>query len=140
MVDDRQQVRAQFETDGVHFLQERNVAGVGVSDRFTLSDFMGDATQIQKKGAAAGTESLLLIRTVERSTFERGPGFERSAGFGEIETDVQLGATLYRVSDGAAIWNGTINTILKDQYSPGVMLTRVAKAIVNSLAKDKVIP
>jgi hypothetical protein len=140
VVDDRQQVRAQFEGDVVHFLQERKVVGVGASERFTLSDFKGDATQIQQKCASAGTESLLLVRTVDRSTFERGPSFERSAGFGEIETEVQLGATLYRVSDGVPIWNGAISTILKDQYSPGAVLTRVAKAIVNNLAKDKVIP
>ena len=124
----------------VHFLLERKVVGVGASDRFTLSDFKGDATQIQKKCATAGTESLLVVHTVDRSTFERGPGFERSAGFGQVETDVQLGVTLYRVSDGVTIWNGVINKTLKDQYSPGAALTGVAKAIVSSLAKDKVIP
>ena len=67
-------------------------------------------------------------------------GYERAAGFGEIETDVQLAATLYRLSDGVTIWNGATDTILKDQYHSRVVMRSVAEAIVSSLAKDKVIP
>ena len=133
-------MRTQFESDLVYFLQQRKVAAVGNSKQFTLSDFTGGAEQIKKTFATAGTESVLCVRTTDRSTFERGPGYETSAGLGEIETAVQLQATLYRLSDGVAIWNGVLSTILKDQYNSRTVLRGVAKDIVSSLAKDKVIP
>jgi hypothetical protein len=139
-LDNRPDIRAQFQDDLVYFLQQRKVVAVGSSSEFTLSDFNGGAEEIHKKFATAGVESLLVVRTTGRTTFERGPGYERAAGFGDIETDVQLAATLYRVSDGVTIWNGAMDTILKDQYHARDVMRSVAKAIVSTLAKDKVIP
>ena len=139
-LDDRAEIRTQFESDLVYFLQQRKVAAVGNAKQFTLSDFTGGAEQIKQTFATARTEAVLCVRTTDRSTFERGPGYETSAGLGEIETAVQLQATLYRLSDGMPIWNGVISTILKDQYNSRVVLKGVARDIVSSLAKDKVVP
>jgi hypothetical protein len=139
-LDDRPDMRAQFESDLVYFLQQRKVAAVGSSSRFAVSDFKPGAEEIRKQFATAGAESLLVVRTTGRTTFEKGPGYERAAGFGDIETDVQLAATLYRLSDGVTIWDGAMDTILKDQYHSGVVMRDVAKALVSRLAKDKVIP
>jgi hypothetical protein len=139
-LDDRPDMRAQFESDLVYFLQQRKVVAVGSSSRFAVSDFKEGAEEIRKKFATAGAESLLVVRTTGRTTFEKGPGYERAAGFGEIETDVQLAATLYRLSDGVPIWNGVMDTILKDQYHSRVVMRSVAEAIVSNLAKNKVIP
>lgn len=139
-LDDRPDMRAQFESDVVYFLQQRKVVAVGSSSKYPLSAFNGEAEGIRKEFATAGTECLLVVRTTGRTTFEKGPGYERAAGFGNIETDVQLAATLYRISDGVTIWNGVMNTILKDQYHSRVVMRNVAEAIVSSLAKDKVIP
>lgn len=139
-LDDRPDMRAQFESDLVYFLQQRKVVAVGSSSQFGVSDFKGGAEEIRKKFATAGTESLLVVRVTGRTTFEKGPGYERAAGFGDIETDVQSAATLYRLSDGVPIWNGKMDTILKEQYHSRVELRGAAKAIVSSLAKDKVIP
>jgi hypothetical protein len=139
-LDDRPDMRAQFESDVVYFLQQRKVVAVGSSSQYPLSAFNGEAEEIRKKFATAGTECLLVVRTTGRTTFEKGPGYERAAGFGDIETDVQLAATLYRISDGMTIWNGVMDTLLKDQYHSRVVMRSVAEAIVSSLAKDKVIP
>ena len=139
-VDDRPDMRAQFESAAVYFLRQRNVVAMSSSSRYAVSDFKEGAEEIRKQFATAGTESLLVVRTTGRTTFETGPGYERAAGFGEIETDVQVAATLYRLSDGVPIWNGAIDTILKDQYHARVVLGEVAKAMVSSLAKDEVIP
>jgi hypothetical protein len=138
-LDDRADVRAQFESDLVHFLQQRKAVAVGSFQRFPLSDFKGTVADIRTLCATAGTESLLLIRTTDRTTFERGPGYERAEGMGEIETAVQLKAVLYRASDGMAIWNGAVTTILGDQYNSRTVLNGVAKAIVKSLVKNKII-
>ena len=139
-VDNRPDIRAQFESDMIYCLQQRKVVGVGSSDRFTLAELKGVGEELRKKCASAGAEALLLVRTTDRTTFETGPGYERLSGFGDIKTDVQLTATLYRLSDGAPLWTGVVDTILKEQYNSIVVLRKVAQAIVNSLAKDKVIP
>lgn len=139
-LDDRPDVGAQFESDVVYFLQQRKVVGVGSSGRFALSDFQEVGEEIRKKCANTGAESLLLVRTTDRTTFEKGPGYERYTEATDIETDVQLTATLYRLSDGALIWNGVVDTILKDQYDTRVVMKKVANVIVNNLAKEKVIP
>jgi hypothetical protein len=139
-LDDRTDIRLQLESDLVSFFQERKVVAVTSPDRFTLSDFTGGAEEIRKKFAASGKESLLLVRTTDRATFELGPGYERSAGLGEIETAVQLAATLYRLSDGVPMWTGVLGTTLKDQYNSRTVLSGIAKDIVSNLAKEKVIP
>ena len=139
-LDDRAEIREQLESDLAYLLQERKVAAVASSNQFTLADFQGGAEELRKRFATVGTESLLLVRMTDRSTFERGPGYERSVGLGDIQTALQLQATLYRLPDGVTIWNGVLGTILKDQYNSHTVLRGIAKDIVSRLAKDKVIP
>ena len=59
---------------------------------------------------------------------------------GSVNTKLRLGARLYRVSDGAVIWSGVLDEIMKEDDDPVVFIRKTAKAIVDAMAKDKVIP
>ena len=59
---------------------------------------------------------------------------------GNIDTAFRLGARLYRVSDGAVIWSGVLNTVMKEGSDSFVFIRNTAKTIVERMAKDKIIP
>ena len=153
-MDPRPEMRSQFEVDVAYFLQQRKVVGVASYKQFPLSDFKGSRDDIRKKCAAAGAESVLLVRTADRTTF--GQAVPRSLGSldgstpdettyelftagGNIETNMGLDARLYRVADAAPVWNALVDTILKDQYDSRAVSWKMADTIVTRLAKDKVI-
>jgi hypothetical protein len=154
-MDPRPDIRSQFEADMVYFLQQRKVEGIASYKQFAVSDFKGGQAEIRKKCAAAGADSVLMVRTTDRTSF--GRAFPRSLGSlegstpdettyelftsgGNIETDMCLDVRLYRVSDSAPLWNALVDTLLKDQYDSRAVAWKVAKGIVTRLAKDKVIP
>jgi hypothetical protein len=59
---------------------------------------------------------------------------------GEMNTAYRLGARLYRVSDGAAIWSGALNATMMEDEDALVFIRKTAKTLVERLSKDKVIP
>jgi hypothetical protein len=59
---------------------------------------------------------------------------------GEVNTRFRLGARLYRVSDGAVIWSGVLDTVMKEDSDALVFIRSTARTIVDRMAKDKVIP
>jgi hypothetical protein len=153
-MDPRPEMRSQFEVDVAYFLQQRKVVGVASYKQFSLSDFKGSRDEIQKKCAAAGADSVLLVRMTDRTTF--GQTAPRSLGSldgstpaettyelftsdGNIETDMGMDARLYRVADAAPVWKALVDTMLKDQYDSRAVSWKVSEAIVARLAKDKVI-
>lgn len=154
-MDERPEVRSQFEVDLVYFLQQRKVVGVASYKQFALSEFKGDRAAIRKKCASAGVESVLLVRMTGRTTFAEGhqgglgsldgstadeTSYELFSADGSFNTDMRLEAKLFRVSDAAPIWNGVVDTIIKQDNDTRHMLWGVAKAIISRLAKDQVIP
>ncbi len=153
--DERPDVRSEFENDMVNALSKHQVTGVASYQQFPLDDLTGDKEQLKQKFANTGAQSVLIVRLVERGTFMSGPpgtigdispgsvdeaSYERFTSGGDIETDLRLGAKLYRVSDGSMVWSGVIDTTLKEDYDSIVVMRSVADRIVSGLAKDKVIP
>jgi hypothetical protein len=154
-MDERPDVRRQFEVDMVYFLKQRKVEGVASYQQFALSEFKGDRTAIRQKCVSAGAESVLLMRITGRTTVIEGhqgglgsldgstpdeTSYELFTAEGTFNTDIRLEAKLFRVSDAAPIWNGVVDTIIKEDRDTRYMLWGVAKAIVARLAKDQVIP
>jgi hypothetical protein len=155
-MDQRQDVRSQFENDAVHWLQTRNVQGVPSYPNYSLADFRGGRDQVRQKGANAKAESVLIVRVGDRATYNDGPPADMGSGLGwgevdevrynlstpggDINTDIRLEAKVFRVSDGTMMWSGLIDVIQKENYDSIVLLRTTTKAIVDRLAKDKVIP
>ena len=152
---ERPEVRTRFESDMVYFLAQHSVAAVGSQGRFTLDEFRGDRKQLREKLEAAKVSFVLITRETARTTFlgpPSGAGGDMSWGeaddfvsghaalsAGDIKTDVRLGAKLYRVSDGAVLWSGLVDTLLKENYNSVAVSKRVAETIVKRMVKDKVI-
>jgi len=155
-MDERAQVRDAFENDVVALLASRGVQGTGSHARFGLTEMKGDKEQVRQRLLAAGAETVLYVQVTERGDFLSGPpislgsmdeaavdesrydAFVRPGG--SVNTKLRLGARLYRVSDGAVIWSGVRDEIMKEDDDPVVFVRKTAKAIVSAMAKDKVIP
>jgi hypothetical protein len=155
-IDGRPDFRAAFENDVVRDLRQHGVEGAASYTQFSLAEVKGDRTQMRQRLLAAKAESVLYVRVADRDDFTKGPPatFEgsnmgdvydsRYAAFtdpgGEINTDLGLGATLYRVSDGALLWSGALDTIMREDADALAVMQRIATTFVQQMAKDKVIP
>ena len=155
-VDQRPEVRDPFENDAVAFLQERGVQGTASYTRFSFDEIKGDKEQLRRKLQGAGAESVLFVRVTQRTDFVDGPpaslgsmdmGAVDESQYvafttpgGDINTRFRIGARLYRVSDGAVIWSGVFDAVMKEDADSTDFVRRTARTIVDRLAKDKVIP
>jgi len=155
-MDERPDIRQRFENDVVRFLEARKVHGIATAGSFTLAEFRGDRAQIRQKFAAAKGDCVLFVHVTDRDSFSQGPPASlgsddmgavsesryivmTSVG-GAIQSDVQIGARLFRLPDSTLIWSGLVDTKLGENYDPVVVLDSVAKTIVDGMAKDQVIP
>jgi hypothetical protein len=155
-VDQNPEVREPFENDAVRYLHEHGVEGTASYARFNFDEVKGDKEQLRQKLAAAKAESVLYVRVTQRGDFVEGPpaslgDMDLSAinesqyvAFttvgNEVKTAFQLGARLYRISDGAVIWSAVVDEVLKEDADSLAFIRRTAKTIVDRMAKDKVIP
>ena len=155
-MDERPEMRQRAENDIVRFLQARNVRGTATVGSFTFAEFKGDREQIRQKLAGANGDAVLFVRVADRDTFKDGAvgslgGYDMgavsesryvrlTAGGGEIKSDIQIGARLFRLSDGALIWSGLVDTKIGDNSDSVVVLDNIAKTIVEGMVKDQVIP
>jgi len=155
-VDVRPEVRRAFENDVVGFLRAREVAGTASNSRFSLDQLKGNKEQVRDRLLAAGAQSVLVVRVTDRTDFVKGAspslgsldlGAVDESRFnaftqpgGEVDTAFGFGIRLYRVSDGSLIWSALAKTVMKEDSDSAVFLRKVAKAIVDQMAKDKVIP
>ena len=155
-MDDRPDVRNPFENNVVRYLKERGVAGTASHAQFNMDELKGDKERLRQRFLAAGAESVLFVRVTDRADFVEGPppslgdvdaGAVAESRYnalttpgGEINTALGLGTRLYRVSDGAVIWSALVQEIMKEDADPDAFIRKTAKAIVDRLAKDKVIP
>ena len=155
-MDERGDVRAPFENNVVGFLQQHGVTGTSSYTRFTLDQIKGDKEQLRQQLIAAGAESVLIVRVTDRADFVEGPpaslgsldggalAESRYNAFttpgGEMNTALFLGGRCYRVSDGAVIWSCLLQEVMKEDTDSVVFIRNTAKAIVDRLAKDQVIP
>jgi len=155
-VDKRPEVRIGFENNVVNFLQDHGVAGTASNSRISLDQLKGDREQVRARFQAAGAESVLIVRVTDRTDFVSGAppslgsvdiGAADEAVYnaftqagGEMDTALGFGLRLYRVSDGTLIWSGLVKAVMKEDADSVVFLRKVAKTIVNQMAKDKVIP
>ena len=154
-MDERPEFRNPFENDAVGFLKEHGVEGVGSHARFSLAEMKGDREQIRQRLVATKAESVLFVHVTDKTDFGGGPPaslgsldmaavdesrYNLATPGGELNTKLRLEARLYRVSDGAVIWSGLMDTIVKEDYDSIVLLRGVAKTIVDRMASDKVIP
>jgi hypothetical protein len=155
-VDQRPEVRDPFENDVVSFLQGNGVNGTASYNQFSFAEVKGDKEKLRGKLKSAGVESLLFVRVTQRTDFVDGPPaslgeMDMSAvdesqyvAFttpgGDINTRFSLGARLYRVSDGAVIWSAALNEVMKEGADSTDFMRRTARATVDRMAKDKVIP
>ena len=153
--DERPEIRNPFEDDVVRFLHEHGLEGTGSHDHFSLDELKGDKEQVRQKLAAVRVESVLYVRVSQRADTVQGPpaglestdaadvndfGLSMTTSGGEVATHLRLGLNLYRISDGVLIWSGVMDTVLKEDDDTLVVVRRVAKTIVERLAKDKLIP
>jgi hypothetical protein len=155
-VDQNADVRAAFENDAVGYLREHGVEATASYTRFSFDEVKGDKEELRKRLQAEKAESVLFVRVTERADFVDGPpaslgsmdmGAVNESQYvafttvgGEMNTAFHLGARLYRVSDGAVIWSGVVETVLKEDASSQAFIQKVAKTIVERMAKDRVIP
>jgi hypothetical protein len=155
-VEQNPDVRQAFENDAVADMNERGVRASASYTRFSFDDLKGNKEQLRKKLLAAGAESVLFVRVTQKADFVEGPppdlgsmdmgAVDESAYVafstpgGNIDTAFRLGARLYRVSDGAVIWSGVLNTVMKEGSDSLVFIRNTAKTIVERMAKDKIIP
>jgi hypothetical protein len=155
-VDNRPYVREPFENDVVEFLREHGVDGTASFHQISFEDLKGDKEQLRQKLQAAKAESILFVRVTDRSDFVQGAPTSFgsmdvgaiaesrynafTAGGGDISTALRLGARLYRVSDGAVLWRGLLDTVMKEDTDSTVLMRTIAKSIVDRMAKDKAIP
>ncbi len=154
-MDERLEFRNPFENDAVAFLKKHGVEGVGSHARFSLDEMKGDPEQIRQRLVASKAESVLFVHVTDKTDFGSGPPaslgsldmaavdesrYNLATPGGQVDTKLRLAARLYRVSDGATIWSGQMDTIVKEDYDSVVLLRGVAKTIVDRMAKDRVIP
>jgi hypothetical protein len=155
-VDQRPEVRDLFENEAVLWLREHGVAGTASYNQFSFAQVQGDKEQIRQKLQGAGAASLLFVRVTQRTDFVSGPPaslgeMDMSAADesqyvafttpgGDINTRFRIGARLYRVSDGAVIWSGAFDTVMKEEMDSTDFIRRTAKTIVARMGRDKVIP
>jgi len=155
-MDQRQDVREPFENDTVAYLRERGVDGVASYSRFGFDQVNGDKEQLRQLLQTAHQESVLFVRVTQRADFVEGAppslgsidmgAVDESAytSFtepgGEINTGFRLGARLFRVSDGAVVWSSVMTTIMKEDTDQLVFVRKTARAFVDRMAKDNVIP
>jgi hypothetical protein len=155
-VDQRPEVRNPFENDVVSLLREHRVDGTTSYLRLSFDQVKGDKEQLRQELRASGAESVLFVRVTQRTDFVDGPPASlgsmdmgsvdesRYNAFttpgGDINTGFRIGARLYRVSDGAVIWSGVLDTVMKEDADSTDFIRRIARIIVDRLAKDKVIP
>jgi hypothetical protein len=156
-VEARPDFRNPFENDAAGFLREHGVVGAASHDRFTLDQMKGNREQIRQLLAAANAESVLFVRVTDQSDSAAGapPASLGSLDMGAVDEsrynaltmpggsdnfNVRLSARLYRVSDGAVVWTGMMDTIVKEDFDSIVVLRGIAKTIVERMATDKVIP
>ena len=155
-MDGRPLVRDPFEDDVVRSLRAHGIDGIPSHTKYSLAEMKGKPEQVHQLLAATSVDSVLFIRMTDRGTFVDGPlpglgsvdmGAVDEAAYNsftsvgpDINTEIRLGARFYRASDGAAIWSGLLDTVLKEDYDSIVVLRNVAQTIVDRLAKDKVIP
>jgi hypothetical protein len=149
-------VREPFENDVVRLLDKRGVVGTASYTHFSIQEMQGSKEQIRQRLLAAKEQSLLFVRVTQRSDFVDGPPASlgdmdmaavdesRYVAFtsvgGDVNTRYRLGARLYRVSDGAVIWSAALDSVMKEDADPLVFIRDTAKALVERMAKDKVIP
>jgi hypothetical protein len=155
-MDQRPEVRDPFENDAVAFLTEHGVAGTASHTRFSFDELQGNKELIRQRLLEAKLESVLFVRVTAQADFVEGPPASlgnmdmgavdesRYNAFttpgGEVNTRFRLGARLYRVSDGAVIWSGVLDTVMKEDSDALVFIRSTARTIVDRMAKDKVIP
>jgi hypothetical protein len=155
-MDNRSYVREAFENDMVGFLRKHGVDGTASFTRLSFDELKGGKEQIRQKLLAAKVESILFVRVTDRTDFvqeaptsldarDEGAVSESlynslTAGGGDISTALRLGARLYRVPDGAVIWSGVLNTVMKEDTDSFALMRSIAKSFVDQMAKDKVIP
>jgi hypothetical protein len=155
-MDERPNIRAQFENDVVAALHKRQVVAVASYPQYPLARLMGNSDQVHQTLVAANAVFVLFVRVADRATFLPGapgsPGdmsmgaveearyVRFTEGAGQIQSDLRLGAKLFRVSDGHLVWSGVVDTVLKENYESIVLLQTIAKEIVARMATDKVIP
>jgi len=156
-VEARPDFRNPFENDAVAFLKEHGVAGAASHERFTLDQMKGNRERIRELLAAANAESVLFVRVTDQTDSAAGapPASLGSLDMGAVDEsrynaltmpggsdnfNVRLSARLYRVSDGAVVWTGMMDTVVKEDFDSIVVLRTVAKTIVDHMATDKVIP
>ena len=155
-VDQRPEVRDPFENDVVSLLGDHGVNGAASYNKFSFAEVKGDKEQLRGKLKSAGVESLLFVRVTQRTDFVDGAPaslgeMDMSAvdesqyvAFttpgGDINTRFRIGARLYRVSDGVVIWSCVLDEVMKEDADSTDFIRRTARAIVDRMAKDKVIP
>jgi hypothetical protein len=155
-MDERPEFRDPFENDTVHFLQEHGVVGTASHSRFSLTELKGNQELIRQRLLEAKADSVLFVRVTEQDDTGGAPpvspgsidwGAVEETRYnaltmpgGDVNTHLRLKARLYRVSDGAVMWTGLMDTIVKEDYDSIVLLRGVAKTIVERMSKDKVIP
>lgn len=155
-VDQSHEVRAPFENNVVRCLQAHGVAGTSSYAQLSLDEVNGDKQQLRQRLLAAGAESVLIVRVTDREDFLDGPpatlgsldanavAESRYNAFttpgGDIKTVLFLGGRCYRVSDGAVLWSCRLQEVMKEDTDSVVFIRNTAKAIVDQLARDKVIP
>jgi TolB-like protein len=155
-MDERPLIRAGWENDVVAALQKRQVNAVASYNQFPLTTFSGTQDQIRQALAAANVQFALFAKTGDRTDFVAGAPMSFSerdissaqasqylyltAGGGDIETDLRLGAKLYRVSDGALVWSGVVDKVVKEGYDSIALLRSIARSLVGEMSSAKVIP
>lgn len=155
-LDPRADVRKPFERDVASKLKRHGVTGNPSFERFSLDELKGDWAQVRKRLADAGAEAILYVRLANRVNFSEGsrtgagdidvndldaPG---AIGFGHPESKIDshlfLEAQLFRVADGAILWSGSVNSLVKEDDDYLVVTRRIADAIVDRMASDRIIP
>jgi hypothetical protein len=155
-MDQRDYVRTPFESDVVTFLHERGVEGTASCAQFSFDQMSGDRQAIRQRLAAAGAQTALFVRVTDRADYAGGaPASLGGMDWGAVEesrynafttpggtinTALRIGARLYKVSDGSVLWSGLFDTVVSENADSQAYMRRVAKSIVERLAKDKVIP
>ena len=156
-LDGRPEMCFEFEKAFVAQWKVAQVTATGNQGRFPQSDFKGDREVLRQKLLAAGVESVLLVRPTDRTTTMRGSGVAGTMAGGatswsEVEdaryeaytagpsiTTIQVvTGKLFRVSDGALLWNSSTQLTLGNDYSPDVMFRQLAVTIAGQLQQDKV--
>lgn len=155
-MDERAEVRNPFENDLAALLTGRGITANPSHAQFTFAELKGNKEQIRQRLLAIGAEAALFVHVTDQADFASGPpaslgsmdmGAVDESRYnaltrpgGDVDTSLRLGTRLYRVSDGAVVWSGLLQTLVKEDYDSMVLMRNVARTIVAQMAKDKVIP